>query len=358
MPPKTISRTLGKNLGRAQPHKQLLHSYEIQLMIRNLVEQQAVALTDIIQGSGVAARELDNPAHRLTLEQELALYTNISHLNNDPLLALRTGARLGLPNYGILGYAMMGAATVREALQLLVEFAPLVSWASHSKLSRETVAGESCLCLSIFPTPADTVTNEMEVESTMASLQTIFNELVGEPVLFAAIDMAHPLRAKGKEGYSVFFQCPITFAAGRNALLVSKSLLDRRLPHAQPEYAELLKDLCRETMSTLTEDRGLVAAVKAIITEWDNGVPTLEQVAEKFHQSSRTLRRHLKDLGLSYQAILDEVRFSEAKRYLSSTHLTVEAIGSSLGYADVRSFRVAFKRWSGVAPTVWRSKFQ
>ena len=83
---------------------------------------------------------------------------------------------------------------------------------------------------------------------------------------------------------------------------------------------------------------------------------TLEQVADNFHQSSRTLRRHLRAQGVSYQSILDEVRYAEAKRYLSSTHLTVEAIGSSLGYSDVRSFRVAFKRWAGIAPAAWRSK--
>ncbi len=345
-----------KNPLPVQPHKQLLHSYEIQLMIRQLVEQQGVDLAEIIQGTGVSSRELDNPSHRLTLEQELELYTRISHYNRDPLLALHTGARLGLPNYGILGYTMIGSATLREALQLLVEFAPLVSWASHSNLSREVYAGEQCLCLSVFPTPADSITNELEVESTMASLQTIFNELVGEPIGFKAIEMTHPLRAQSDQPYTDFFRCPVIFSAGRNALLIPRTLLNRRLPHAQPEYSELLKDLCRETMSALTEDRGLIAAVKAIITQWDNGVPTLEEVAENFHHSSRTLRRHLRDLGVSYQSILDEVRYSEAKRYLSSTHLTVEAIGSSLGYADARSFRVAFKRWSGLTPTAWRSK--
>ena len=38
------------------------------------------------------------------------LYTRIAQLNSDPLLGIRTGARLSLTNYGMLGHAMMGAA--------------------------------------------------------------------------------------------------------------------------------------------------------------------------------------------------------------------------------------------------------
>ena len=51
---------------------------------------------------------------------------------------------------------------------------------------------------------------------------------------------------------------------------------------------------------------------------------------------------------------MDEVRYARACRYLSSTGLTVNAIAGQLGYADARSFRTAFRRWSGRTPAAYR----
>jgi AraC-like DNA-binding protein len=334
--------------------RQLLNSYEIRLMLRDLVERQGVQLDHILAGSGISSRLLDNPAQRFTLEQELLIYTRIAHRNKDPLLGIRTGARLSLSNYGMLGHAMIGAATVNEALQLLTEFAPLVSWASHSRLTLEEYAGTPCKCLSIFPTAVDAQAAELEIESTFASLQALFNDLVGEPIRFAAIEISHANQGADLRPYRDMFHCDVSFGGSRNALLIPRALLSRRLPHPQPEYRTLFRDLCRRDMSDLAQDRGLVGTIKSLIQVGGGTVPTLDQVASHFNQSSRTLRRHLQALGVSYQGLLDEVRYAEARRYLASTQLTVDSIAKHLGYADARSFRAAFKRWTGVAPATYR----
>jgi len=333
----------------------LLNSFEIRLMLHDLAQRQGILPERVLAGTGMPARLLENPAQRLTLEQELALYTRIARCNTDPLLGIRTGARLSLPNYGMLGHAMMGAATVSEALQLLTAFAPLVSWASHSQLTSESHAGTPCKCLTLFPTAVDPRAAELEMESTFASLQAVFNDLAGEPVLFAAIEMRHARRAAGVTAYRDMFGCQVSFECDRNALLIPRTLLSRRLPHPQPQYRELFRDLCRQEMSALAQDRGLVATIKSLIQAGEDGVvPSLDQLAAHFNQSARTLRRQLRGLGVSYQGLLDEVRYVEARRYLSATRMTVDSIGRRLGYADARSFRAAFKRWSGMAPADYR----
>ena len=338
--------------------RQLLNSYEIRLMARDLVDQQGVSLEELITGTGVSSRLLDNPAQRLTLAQELQLYTRIAQYNTDPLLGLRTGARLSLPNYGMLGHAMMGATTFNEALQLLNEFAPLVSWASHSRLTSESLAGAPCKCLTIFPTAVHAEAQALEIESTFASLHTLFNDLVGEPVQFAAVLMSHQNRAPDDSAYREVFGCPVAFGQGRNSLLLSRDLLSRRLPHPQPEYSQLFRDLCRQSISALAQDRGLAGTIKSLIQVGEGSVPTLEQVASHFNLSSRTLRRHLQARGLSYQGLLDEVRYEEARRYLTSTELGVDSIARLLGYAEARSFRTAFKRWAGMPPVAYRTRFR
>jgi AraC-like DNA-binding protein len=134
--------------------------------------------------------------------------------------------------------------------------------------------------------------------------------------------------------------------------------LSRRLPHPQPEYSQLFRDLCRQSISALARDRGLAGTIKSLIQVGEGSVPTLEQVASHFNLSSRTLRRHLQARGLSYQGLLDEVRYEEARRYLTSTELGVDSIARLLGYAEARSFRTAFKRWAGMPPFAYRTRFR
>jgi hypothetical protein len=358
MPPSstvdTSRRPAAGPLVAPAPKRQLLNSAEIRLMVQQLVTEQGASARAILAGSGVSERLLADPARRLTLEQELELYTRIAALNSDPLLGLRVGARLTLSSYGILGYAVMGAQTVAQALELLAEFSPLISWASHYSLHDEQYAGVVCRCLSIFPTAIDSRAAALEIDSTLASLQTIFNELLGEPVRFASLQVTHAGPASRRAEFRQRLQGPISFNCERNALLLPMDLLARQLPYPQPEYSSLFRGMCRQSMSSLVEDRGLVDAIRALIREGQGSVPSLETVAAHFKLSSRTLRRHLRAMGFSYQGLLDEVRYAQACRYLSSTRLTVEAIARQLGYADARSFRTAFKRWSGSTPAHYR----
>ena len=334
--------------------RQLLNSHEIRLMLRELEVAQGGSTRAILAGTGVSLRVLEDPGQRLTLGQELEIYTRIAHSNKDPLLGIRVGRRLSLSSYGILGYAVMGTKTLNEALEMLTEFSPLISWASHLSLTFEDYRGVPCRCLTVFPTAADSLTAALEIESTIASLQSVFNEVAGEPVACASIEMAHSNPAVTDEEFRLMFRCPVMCDSERNALLLPQSLLAMPLPHPQPEYSALFRDMCRHSMASLQEERGLVEAIRELIVAREGSVPTLEQVAAHFSLSARTLRRHLQTIGTSYRTLLESERHASACRYLSSTALTVDAIAGQLGYADARSFRTGFRRWRGTTPAAYR----
>jgi AraC-like DNA-binding protein len=85
-----------------------------------------------------------------------------------------------------------------------------------------------------------------------------------------------------------------------------------------------------------------------------NAAPGLEGLAQQMKCSARTLRRHLKDMGSSYQELLDELRFEQAKQMLCEDQLPIYRIAETLGFSETASFRHAFVRWSGVAPSQFR----
>lgn len=39
---------------------------------------------------------------------------------------------------------------------------------------------------------------------------------------------------------------------------------------------------------------------------------------------------------------------------LANPNMPIERITEEVGYSDVRSFRRAFKRWTGLSPSAWR----
>jgi len=330
------------------------HAYEIHQLLFELNEKQGIPLDLLLEGTGMTADDLQNPAQLIPLPQELKLYARIANLNRDPLLSLRQGKRLGINSIGVLGQAMLGANTLRDALQLAVKFSPLINWAAHMGLGTEVFQGQSMVCLTMQPSPADACTAQFEVENTFASFSTILHQIVAEPVQFEAVFFSYPCQMTDNQAFSEFFRCPVFFNSSHNKLLLSQSTVSRPLPYAEPEYAVLFHDLCEKRARGLRGERGLLFALRGFVETYDQGVPSIEEAASYFNISSRTLSRRLGELGTSYQTFIDDIRLARAKALLNSTSMTVESIAHSLGYRDVRSFRTAFKKWTGVTPNEYR----
>lgn len=79
-------------------------------------------------------------------------------------------------------------------------------------------------------------------------------------------------------------------------------------------------------------------------------------IAKALDMSEATLRRRLSLEGTSFSALVEEVRFELAKRYLRDPTLEVEDVSVLLGFRDPREFASAFALWShGISPEVFRS---
>ena len=86
-----------------------------------------------------------------------------------------------------------------------------------------------------------------------------------------------------------------------------------------------------------------------------SGTSSAGSVASLLGYSERTLRRRLKQLGLSYQRILDAFRLDQANTYLSSTHYRMSDIASLLGFANQSAFSRFYQRATGLTPSRYRA---
>jgi len=72
--------------------------------------------------------------------------------------------------------------------------------------------------------------------------------------------------------------------------------------------------------------------------------------------SDRSLRRQLREQGISFRGLLDELRMQIALKYLRTTRLANEDIALALGFSDAANFRRAFRRWTNKSSSAIRDE--
>ena len=66
--------------------------------------------------------------------------------------------------------------------------------------------------------------------------------------------------------------------------------------------------------------------------------------------SQRTFERRLAAEGMTFSAVVRNLRATLAQRHLNDPSLSISQIAWLLGYHEVSAFSKAFKRWTGKAP--------
>jgi AraC-like DNA-binding protein len=71
--------------------------------------------------------------------------------------------------------------------------------------------------------------------------------------------------------------------------------------------------------------------------------------------SVRVLQNKLKEEGITFSELATKVRQELAKSYLTEKHYTIDDITYLVGFSEPSVFRRAFKRWTGMTASEYRS---
>ena len=86
-----------------------------------------------------------------------------------------------------------------------------------------------------------------------------------------------------------------------------------------------------------------------------DGYPSAVQAAELMNISERTLARRLAKRGLTYGELVDEVRFTAAKKLLQKPQVKIGDVAMQVGFQDQSNFARMFRRIAGVSPKEFRN---
>ncbi len=209
--------------------------------------------------------------------------------------------------HGDLGFAVMTAPTVRDALDIAIRFAPTRTDAIALRLH---VHGDVAALVIDELVPLGSA-RDVVLFALGVGIWQIGNALTGRGCCGAA-DFAFDEPAYVAR-FAAAAPGPIRFGQPQNQILFDAGVLDAPLLLADPAASRLACEHCEEQLRALGRDAQVVARARALVLDH-----TLPEVAARLHLSTRTLKRRLAEHGASYSDLLAEQRLERALVLLRS----------------------------------------
>lgn len=311
---------------------------------------QGVSVQDLFAGTGIEPWQLKDSRALMSHRQRLAIYTNARRLARRSEIGLLAGARQRLSDFGMYGYAMVSSATFGQALLLSVEHVtmagPAVKQISFSIENNTAILrshGVQALG-DLLPFAA---------EFWRSSMTSLFSHVLETPFPTKRMVFTFPAPPHWRL-YQRMFNCPIEFEGEAMEWQFDPAVLEQPCPNANPITAQVCQQFCDRVLNESSGSTDLALQIRTICLNSSQRFAPAAEIACKLGLSLRTLHRRLSESGLSYQGIIDDLRCSIATEYLENTRLQIEQVAERVGFADATSFRRAFKKWTGKAPSFYR----
>ena len=317
-----------------------------------LLRRRGVPAEISLEGTGIQEAMLNDPEARVTYRQRIRQLENMMRLV-EPGEWLDWQRDVSISDYGLLGYAMMSSATLEKAVQIASKYHKMAGAMFELIFVKE----EGDAVLRIDHVLAGGLVGQFMVEEVFAGITPLIGLLTGKPFQPRVIYFNHS-QPSYVERYSKFFSCPIEFDQKYSEYRFDVELLKQPLAEADANTARICEESCRQLLNQMEIEEDLVSRICHLLLSTPGEFPKLDVIAENLSMGTRTLRRRLKELGTSYQTILDDVKKELAIEYLQTTNLSVQEISDLLGYSEVTNFRRAFVKWVELSPYQYRKQME
>jgi AraC-like DNA-binding protein len=204
-----------------------------------------------------------------------------------------------------------------------------------------------------FALDPDDDTAVATMESVLIMLHAMLSIAVGRD-LRSVLRLVRTRRRRTAHETSAlrFWSAPVRYGAPAYSLVYAADAASLPVRTGVPVTATAVYDWiirAAETHEAAGSADDLVRRVQAAIVSGDHDQ---EQIARQLGLSVATLRRRLAQQRRSFRMLRAETLLRRARTMLSNGH-SVEVVAEALGFADARSFRRAFKEWTGDTPSAF-----
>jgi AraC-like DNA-binding protein len=314
------------------------------------LEDLGVPAAAVLRRAGLSPAYVDQPRVLLSTEELFALWRAIGEVSANPAIGLLLGTEVKVERFQPMGLAALSTENFGAAVRQMSRYKQLTC---PEEIAQQMDDEEWSIQFRWLL--AEEVEPAALIECCFAWMLTIGRHGTGTRLSPLRVEFTRPREhVKTIERH---FGCPVVCGAPRNAIVFRAS--DAQLPFVT-RNAELLAMLAPQFEAELTaqnSDENFGERVRVAIQQKLTGRrPTIDDIADALHVSSRTLQRRLQDAGSSFQHMLEEARHHLARHYLNNSLLELNEAAYLLGYEDANSFVRAFRTWEGIPPARWREK--
>jgi len=305
----------------------------------------------LLEGVGLTAADFDVPEGRISYAQYAVLERNALRLTNDPALGFRFGLAIDFSHLGMTGIRTMSAPDLGAAYQAYKQYdhsAP--GWDVQMRVEgdrgiltfQETIPRGDLI---VFAT-----------EAILAGFYALTRKALGRAFQPLEVRMMFPRPAHHHVYAEWFGDLLFRFDQPVTEVDFDASLLQEATATGDPATATQADRFLAAQDAQRAPVDGLIGQVRNAIVAAGGRRVGVEQVARALQTSPRSLSRALQQAGTSFQEVSESVLRARAEERIRSGDTKIESIAQELGFTDARSFRRAFKRWTGHNPNEFRKQ--
>ncbi|WP_342077086.1 AraC family transcriptional regulator ligand-binding domain-containing protein [Yoonia sp. SS1-5] len=319
-------------------------------------ERKGADRVALLSAAGLTEAAIVDQDDRLPLETYRTLILAAKDATGDPAFVLHHAMDTELRQISVVGLIVHSAKSMADSMVQLNRYAKLMVEVdvmdSGERFSMEPCA-EGVWVVDNRPDP-----NSFPelTEANYGRFVSEFSREFPDHPFALAIEVTHPAPSYA-EAYERVLRCPVTFNAQRNAMLIGSEWLEQEFDDHIGYVFGIYAERADALLARLETEDSLRARIEALVLpELHKGEVKIDTVARDLGMSRQTLYRRLKDEGVTFAQILDDLRCRMASDYLSARKASVNETAYLVGFSEASSFVRAFRRWTGMTPVQYRGQ--
>lgn len=314
------------------------------------LEELGVRASAVLRRAGLPQGAMDQPRVLLKTEEFFALWRAIGEVSSNPAIGLLLGTETKTERFHPVGLAALSTENFGAAVEQMARYKQLTC---PEEILQEKDDEEWSIQFRWLL--ADEIEPPVLNDCCFAWVLSIARHGTGKRLSPLRVEFVQPRpHAKTMERH---FGCRVICGAPRNTIVFRAADAQRPFVTRNAELLGMLAPQFEEELKQQSGDANFAERVRGAIQQKLTGRrPTIEDIADVLHVSSRSLQRRLQDEGSSFQRVLEEARRQLARHYLNNSVLELNEAAYLLGYEDGNSFVRAFRTWEGVPPARWREQ--
>lgn len=260
--------------------------------------------------------------------------------------------RMKAGTFAMANHAILGAGTLRRALQRSAQFYGLVS---EALVIRFTETHELAR-LEVALTDRSPLDRRVFIDSLLIIWWRWFSWLVDTPLQLERVELGFVAPPYGDE-YPQIYGCQPVCEQTTSAFYLNAAYLDLPVQRTEEQLTEFLSQAPAFLLTHYRRHDQLAQQLRHLFSTHEHPA-ALDQTAAAtlLNLSASTLRRCLREEGTGFQRLKDQWRKTRAIYLLKSTDASLHHIAQTLGFSEASAFHRAFQSWTGENPGAVRQR--